>query len=259
MSVKKPVDAKPNRVSLGMKCGECLHFTKGPRKFEKLCSQIGQEPFSDACPEFTPDMTVLAKVSLESMKSLAHFAAQMSQPQIRLMAFTFRTLDYIKKTGLEFGETVYFSLDGHDYLAHYFRGIVFGASKDGKFLYIASSLEHLNRSNGLISLYTSSVFREKEFKQHRKQLIASNHIRMPNKQGSSKRDILSTLSMTAEQLAALRITLESKPVEYEPPSIDSAPKKLLDESGKGLSKRKKAEKYAVKTPSDVFVVNRYED
>lgn len=266
MSIKKSINSKPNRVALGLKCSECLHFSKGPRKFEKLCAQLGQEPFSDACPEFTPDMTVLAAVSLDSMRTLARIASALTQAQTRLLAFTFRNLDYVKKTGFAFGDSVAFSLDGKDYLENYFRGIVIGASKNGSLIYLASSLERMNSENCFLSLFTKSVFSMEDFAKHRKLLIKKNRITLPEKANSSKKSPLHYLRLTPDQLAAQRKLLDAAPDTYEPPSIDKAPKKMLDEANKGANTRRKSdrrktpEKFEIDAPAAVdFHVNRYGD
>lgn len=259
MSIKKNIQSKPNRVSLGMKCGECIHFSKGPRKFERLCVQMGIENFADACPEFTPDMTVLASVSVDHMRELARISQQLTQAQMRLFAFTFRNLDYIKKTGYSFGDTVVFSLDGSEYLESYFRGTVIGASKNGMLIYLASSLEELNETNCFLSLYTKSVMPVKKFTKHRRQLIAEGKIRCPNTK--SRKTAIEYLNMTEDQLAALQRTLKVAPDTYEPPTLDKAPKAKLDAANKGTVKRKKLpEKYTIDSPAPVdFRINRYGD
>ncbi len=250
-----------------MKCSECLHHSKGPRRFERLCSQLGVEPFAPACPEFTPDMTVLASVSMDGMRALAQMANSLTQAQTRLLAFTFRNIDYIKKTGFQFGQTLVFSIDGKDYLENFFRGIAIGATRDGSVVYMASSLDGLNGEQCFLSLMKREVYTLDEFKKHRQKLIDKGLIRAPlPSKFSSRKTILQMLRMSPEEVSILKRQIKNKPETYDPPSIDTVPNKWLDARQSGtLKKRKAPEKFKVKRPADLvdevasgpFSVNRY--
>ena len=263
----KAADKTVNRVSLGMKCSECLHFTKGPRRFERLCVQLGVEPFSPACDQFSPDQTVLAQVSLDHMRELAVIANSLTQAQLRLFAYTFRNFDFVKKTGYSYGEELVFSIDGRDFLDCYFRGVLIGASKDGRICYISSRLENLNITNCFLSLPKTAVMNLEAFGKHRRKLIDKHKLQAPvPSRMSSKKTVLQMLTLSGDQIKLLRKHLEEKPETYDPPSIDSVPTSWLDDRQSGTLKRKKKtpEKFGVKRPSDKdadgsegFKVNRY--
>ena len=258
-----------NRVSLGLKCSECLHFSRGPRRFERLCAQLGVEPFTPACPEFCPDQTYLAKVGAASIQALAKIAAELSQPQLRLLAYTFRNADLIKKAGFAFGQQVVFSINGHDYLDCYFRGYVVGASKNGQTVYLSSDMEGLNENNAMLSLPRTSVMQLEAFKEKRKKMVQANRLAVPVSKWRTlkRRSVLELLRLSPEQASILKKQLEDKPLQYEPPSIDSVPVEWLDQRQAGTLKQRKPkpEKYNVKPPSDKlaekkshYEVNRYQ-
>jgi hypothetical protein len=262
--IKIQEDKKPrNRVSLGMKCEDCIHYSKGPRKYERLCSSLGVEPFAPACPEFTPDLLQLAEADIQSLVTIAELASTLTQRQVRLLAFTFRNIDYIKKSKFEFGQTVVFSLDGKAYLENYFRGTVFGASKDGKLLYITSKLEDMNTKNCMLSLLTSDVLSMDQYYALREKLIKKGKLRAPAKKYSA----MWLLKLSPEEIKKFYASLEKEPDKYEPPTLDTVPVQWLDSRQAGtLKRRKKPEKYQVKEPStnkatdkstDKFSVNRY--
>ena len=263
----KAADKTVNRVSLGLKCSECLHFTRGPRRFERLCVQLGVEPFSPACDQFSPDQTVLAQVSLDHMRELATIANSLTQAQMRLFAYTFRNFDFIRKTGYTYGEDLVFSLDGRDFLDCYFRGVLIGASKDGRVCYLSSRLENLNKTNCFLSLPKTAVMNLEAFGKHRRKLIDKHKLQapLPNKM-SNKKSLLQLLTLSQDQIKLLRKQLEEKPETYDPPSIDSVPTSWLDDRQAGTLKRKKhvPEKFGVGRPSDKdadpsapFTVDRY--
>lgn len=263
---KKDAEDTNNRVSLGLRCSECQHFNKGPRRFEKLCVELGQEPFSQACPEFTPDMSKLAAVSVMDMRLLAKISKRLNQPSMRLLAYTFRNIDFIKKTGLEFGQTVVFSIDGKDYLENYFSGVVFGASKDGSVVYITSNLEKLNKTNCMLTLARKSVKTLEQFVKHREVLVRKQQIRAPvPNEYSTRRSILQLLKMTKGQYQLYLETITHQPKEYTPPTLDAVPSEWLDSRQLDAAERKKSrkpEKDNASTPEtrkqgDPYVIQRY--
>lgn len=258
-----------NRVSLELKCSECLHFARGPKRFERLCSQLGVEPFAPACAEYCPDMSFLAKVDKKHIQYLAEIASMLSQPQLRLMAYVFRNADFIKKAGFVYGQEIVFSINGHDYLDCYFRGLVIGASKNGRTLYLSSSLENLNPENAFLSLPKTSVMTMQKFKEFRKKLIEKDRLAVPIFKWSmlKRRSILELLRLSPEQISILKKQLVEKPMQYEVPSMDSAMPEWLDNRQAGTIRRRKPKPatFTVKKPSEkyaeqgsTFEIDRYQ-
>lgn len=263
---KKDAEDSNNRVSLGLRCGECIHFNKGPRRFEKLCIELGQEAFSHACPEFTPDLCKLASVPIMDMRTLADMTATLNQPQLRLLAFTFRNMDFIRKAGFVFGQTVVFSIDGKDFLENYFSGVVIGASKDGSTVYVTSDLETMNKGNCMLTLTRNSVKTLEQYEKHRDVLIKKKRIRAPVPNAySSRRTILQLLKMTKGQYQLYLETITHQPKEYQPPSLDAVPAEWLDSRQLDAVERKKSrkpEKDNTATPEkrkagDPYTIQRY--
>lgn len=219
-----------NRVSLGMKCGECLHLT-GPAAFEKPCSQLGKTSFAEACPSFTPDMRKMAFVTKGHIMTIAGVLREIGQPQIRLLAFAFRNADYVRKAGLHMGDPVVFSL-GQDYLECYVRGYVLSADKTGETIYLVSDFEGLNGGSCVLTLLRTSLMDMEEFKAHRDDLISKGRIAEPKPSaGSQKRTTLQCLRMSADERALYRKQLATKPDDYTPPSLDTVPQTWLDNRG----------------------------
>ena len=216
-----------NRVSLGLKCGECLHLT-GTAAFEKPCSQLGKTSFAEACPSFTPDMRIMGVVTKGHVVALGNILRELGQPQIRLTAYALRNADFMRKAGLNYGDTVVFSL-GQDYLECYVRAYVIGADRTGEQIYLCSDYEGMNKGSAVLTLLRSSIMDMEEYKVHRDELISKGRIAEPKPSaGSTKRTTLQCLRMSADERALYRKQLASKPVDYVPPNLDTVPQAWLD-------------------------------
>jgi hypothetical protein len=225
--IVKDATESSNRVSLGLKCGDCTHLA-GPAAFEKPCIQLGKTSFAEACPNFTPDLMKISIVKKGHLGQLAELAQALSQNQTRLFAYVFRNIDLIKKSGYEFGEEVVFSIGG-DYLECYVRGRVVGADRAATQVYISSDFEGLNGESCMLTLLRPSVMNMTQYAKKRKSLILEGRIAEPKfGAGSRKRTTLQCLKMTPEERALYRQTLATKPDEYVPPSIDTVPSNWLD-------------------------------
>lgn len=249
-----------NRVSLGMKCGDCTHLEKGPAAFEKLCSQLGKTGFSAACNAFTPDymkITVLRKGELET---LAKLVAGIGPSQMKLFAYAFRSVDFLKKAGFQLGQEVVFSIGG-DYLDCFVRGSAWAADPGATQVYIISNFENLNGDNCFLTLMRTSVFTLEAFKKKRKQLIADGRVNEP-KPTKSKKTTLQCLKMTREERADYRKTLNTRPDDYVPPTLDTVDSNWLDNRvvKKLIDPVIKKEKRTTGVTSDAgFKVTRYTD
>lgn len=223
-----PEDSKTSRVSLALKCGDCIHLDGVPAFEKKVCSALGREKYSEACPAFTPQMTKVSLVRKQDLSALASIAARLSQQQTRLFAYIFRNIDFVKKAGLEFGQEVAFSIGGY-YLECFVRGFVIGASRDGQHVYLSSDFEGLNNESALVTMPRDSLYDHSEFVRVRKDLIKEGRINEPQPTtGSRKRTVLQVLRMTPEERSAYRALLSTKPIEYTPPTLDAVPASWLD-------------------------------
>jgi hypothetical protein len=217
-----------NRVSLGLKCGECMHLQRGPAAFEKKCIELGKASFSDACPNFTPDLVTVSFIKKGHLELLAEVFNAIMPKQARLLAYTFRNIDFIKRAGFEFGEQVVFSL-GADHLECFVRARIIGSDRTGEQLYLCSDFETLNGGSAFMTVLRQSVLSMKDFAKKRKQLIVQGRIAEPRPaKGSSRRTVLQCLKMTVEERALYRKELATRPDQYMPPSIDTVPAKWLD-------------------------------
>jgi hypothetical protein len=226
--IKDAAHSTNSRVSLGLKCGQCIHLTGVPT-FERPCIQLGKTTFADACPSFTPDMVQISVVKKNHMAALANITLGMSRPQLGIFAYVFRNIDHIKKARCQFGEQVVFSLGG-DFLECYVRGFIIGADRTGSQVYISSDFEGMNVESAMLTLLRTSIMTMVEFAKHRKSLIANNRLVEPKfDKGSRKRTTLQRLKMTADERSIYRELLKTKPDEYVPPSLDTVPARWLDE------------------------------
>lgn len=258
----KDATGTSNRISLGMKCGDCIHLDCGPAAFEKVCSQLGKASFSEACPAFTPNLREMTFVKKDQWQVAVELFSNLSPKQTRLMAFSLRNIDFIKRAGFNLGEEVVFSVGG-DYLACYVRGIVIGADRVGEQIYLTSDFESLNGGNCFLTLLRPSVLNKEAFAKHRAVLIKEGRIAEPKPStGAVKRTVLQCLKMSTEERALYRKQLQIKPDDYTPPTLDTVPSKWLDsrtverleDPAKTKTKTRKGS-----TKDDGFTIQRYAD
>lgn len=264
-------EGSTNRVSLRLTCGSCQFFNSGIKRFEQPCSMLGQEEFSAACREYVPDMRPLMNVKTMDIEALASILGRMSQRQIELMAYVLRNAKDIKKTKLEFGQTVVFSIDGQDYIENYFSAVVIGASRDGRTVYLSSDLNELNQAQCMLTMMRSSVLSLEEFHDKHRKLITRGRLRAPSNQYSQRKNILQLLRLSETERKDYMERLKTKPDTYQPPNIDVVPQHWLDKRMLDNSLRKRnrdPEKDNGKTPEGraatkpakkVFKIARYED
>lgn len=227
MTIVKDATDSSNRVSLALKCGDCTHLT-GPAAFEKPCMQLGKTSFAEACPSFTPDLIKISIVKKGHLIGLRDIVRDLTRSQIMLLAYEFRNIDLIKKSGYEFGEEVAFTIGG-DYLECYVRGYVIGADRAATQVYLSSDFEGLNGQGCFLTLLRPSVMNMTQFTKKRKSLILEGRIAEPKFEAASrKRTTLQCLKMTPAERAVYRQTLATKPDEYTPPSLDTVPSNWLD-------------------------------
>lgn len=225
--MKTDVEAK-TRISLGMRCGDCCHLSKGPKCFEKMCNELGKTSNSAACPSFNPDLTKLVSVKSGQLQALAHIVNDLGPSQLRLLALTFRNLDYVKKSGFEWGQQVFFSIDTRGNLDSYFSGYVVSSNQSGRILHIASNFDHLQSSSAMLSLETKSVLTEAQFIARKTQLIKQGKIETIVRYQGERYTTLELLRLPKYMYKLLKQSIVETPVNYVPPTIDTVPTTWLD-------------------------------
>lgn len=236
--LKKQREASPSRVSLNVKCGACLHFNR-TAAFEKPCAQLGVLKQADACSSYTPDMCRLTRIDPESLKLLRDLTKDLRREELNILAYTFRNVDLLKRYGYHFGQTVLFSV-GKDYLSEYFKAYILGISTDGEYVYLSSTYEGINRGQVFMTLLRDSIMTVDEFKAHRRQLVKSKRLKPPPAAG--KPNTIDILKMPKPKRKAYMASLEKKPMDYEPPTLDTVPTSWLDkrEMADGKKRKQKA-------------------
>jgi hypothetical protein len=218
---------RSSKLSLGARCGECLHYKKGPKVFDELCKDAGVEAIDKACPQFTPDTYRLVNLDDNFLRLLANAAKAAKPSQLRLLTYTLRNLAHIRDLGLRFGQVVYFTL-GKDYISHFFKGYVIGVDKADNRVHIAASLKNAKNRTFVIK-YAQDVLTVKQWKAKRSELREADRIISPapsKKRSYALPDFLDDRGrVNYKKFPWLRKTDDPS---YEPPTIDSVPPEWLD-------------------------------
>jgi hypothetical protein len=217
------------KASIGLKCGDCIHFKRLP-KFAKPCSVLGVKHFSNAPACYSPDPYVLAAQSPDVLNRLGLLLSSFSAKEARVfMSILKQTSSLEKHFKLKFGQPVFFPI-GKDYLSNYFRGFVIGVAEDGDSnVYVTSDLEKKQRKQPMIAtLLRSSVYTLSEWKQKKVALENSGRIKDP------------------EPLFAVQKAPIKSVVDYVPPSLETAPPDWFDKvkppkKGKGKNTKRHAD------------------
>ena len=199
----KTGDLKP-RLSLNIKCRDCIHFKRGPAFFEKKCKDLGILPEARACQAFTPDIYKLSRVEADTIFNLGKLVKDFKETHFRILSFIFRNMSLIKRSKLKFGQPVYINLSSPyiDYLDAYYKGYVLGVSKSGDQIFITSSLRKTT-DNVYLSVLPSSILTLAQFKKRRKKLKKFGRVKIPKKY--------------------ITANLEEKPPIYRKPITDEVP------------------------------------
>lgn len=204
------------RLSLGMKCGDCIHFdlTKAS-VYADTCGELGVKRFAKACEHFTPDSSRLSRIESAAMLSLAAISKEADPAQLRLLAYTLKNMTFIKRLGFEFGEQVWFNLSAPkvDYLECYYTGFIVAADEHEDTMYISSTLDGKSRANVMLPL--DSILSLDMWAKRKKRLIRNGLIAIPRASLDSR-----------IRLVAPKPTAEDDN-DYEVPTLESAPKAWL--------------------------------
>lgn len=201
-----------SKSSIGLKCGDCLHF-KQNAKFEKPCFDLGIKRFRDAPSCYSPNVYLLGKKNPDVLHQLGILLMNFSAQESRVFMSILKQANAFEKNyELKFGQPVMFCL-GNDYLSNYFSGFAIGVAEcgDGQ-VFIGSDLSGRQRGKPLtLSLLRDSVYTLSEFRKKKAQLEKQGRLTDPKPlYGEVKKDV--------------KVGKE----DYVPPSMDSAPAEWFD-------------------------------
>jgi len=207
-----------DKVSLGMRCGDCIHFQRGPAKFEKTCNKMGVDGKSKAPDCFSPDVFRLnSGTSPELLGQIGRLIKDLAPAQSRILSHILaKNGNSIHKHGFKFGQPVYFTL-GDEFLSHYFKGYVIGACDD--YVYVASKLNKA-RSNTSVTFMPQSLLSYKQYKEKEKRLLKSKKIFMSERDKALVKKL--PLAEHIDKHGCVKLP-EQVELEYEPPTLDTAP------------------------------------
>jgi len=198
-----------------MKCGECLHHKRGPAVYDKKCKDLGVQSFASACDDFTPDTYKLVTVQEDAIEQIAIIAKDLKPSQLRILAYLFKYAATVQKTGYKFGQPIFMNLSAPriSYLDCWFQGRVIGATKDLKYLHVASSLRSKRYRKKLVflTLPIASVLSKSRFTALSERLTEEGKIQTP-------KDLRSHL-LTKKRMPVIR--KKSDLDSYEAPTIDA--------------------------------------
>lgn len=244
----KPGELK-SRLSLNLRCKDCIHFKRGPAFFEKKCIDLGILPDAKACQAFTPDIYKLSKIDTEIISDLGKLVKPFKESQFRILSFIFRNMALLKRNQLRFGQPVYINLSSpnSEYLDSYYKGYVLGISKSRDQVFVTSSLKK-TKGNVYLSILPSSVLTSKQFDKRKKKLKKLGRITLPKKYIEAN---LEDKHFFLKKKASSDVpTLDNAPPEWFGPS---APKKG---DNRWRVKRKKMSSKVRKGRTKVFHVSR---
>lgn len=216
------------KIKIGVQCGDCIHFKRGPAAFEDVCIKLGIEKEDKVCGKFSPDLFVINKIDVSNLSELGRITKEMPPKALRILAYTFRHIATIKGMGFNFGQPVFLSIGG-DYLNHYFKGYVIGVDRRDDRVYIASSIRNV-KTNAFMSVYSNTLLTLAEWRVKKESLIEKDKIvqyikppvgkprwRMPLAELMDKNGKFKKKDLRPPALA-----------DYTPPTIDTVPEEWRD-------------------------------
>lgn len=261
-------DKKAGKLSLGMKCGDCMHFKTGPKSplFKSRCSELGVRAFARACQGYTPNFVMLNKREggLNAAHRIAKLARSMNASQRRILGYTLTKMNSeFDRVGLRFGQEMYLFLeptvglgrsalerlkdDNFNYLDNWYQAFVVGITNLGdgvREVYLASALE------GKPDYYVSVNIKEREkfkraltsaeFEKLKEQLEAAGKKRMP-KELRKRLEKLHEEKLPSYLDGEEQKTIDNVPYHWWTSSISADEKKAKRNKGVKLvvSKKKK--------------------
>lgn len=237
--LKKKSDKK---VSLGMQCGDCIHFEK-VAKYEQPCAMLGVHRKSKAPDCFSPDVFKLRDVeNPDLLGDIGKLFRKLTPKQSRILSFVLsKQGGALNRKKVKFGQPVYFCL-GSDYVSHYFKGYV--VSADDESVYVVSKLKPKAENNISASFPRDSIFTHREYKEIEKKLLAEGRVCMTDEDKKRMKKL-----PTAELLDKKgRVPHVEQFIDnYEPPTLDTAPAEWHDIYAAAHQSREKDKKKKLKS------------
>lgn len=232
-----------NKLSIGLKCADCLHF-KGPKspQYADKCSKTGILAYAKACKFYTPDLSKIKQEdgSTDVFAAVAEASKTLGQGQMRILAYSLLRQGPLVKLGLRLGQPLYIYLpptlgqpreiraqmekfDLH-YVDQYYKGFVIGAVDHGDSIEVYISPSEAGKADPYtISLSAkgnerlpSYVVGGKNFRIRRRKLEAEGKLKMP-------KDVRKKIQ------ALLDTPWRAKPLmDDDVPTIDSVPATWFD-------------------------------
>ncbi len=194
-------------TKIAFRCGMCLHFNQHahPAK-EQVCSKLGIKSYNVAPRCFTPDVTKLIS-GTEDLAAMASLFGTLS-PQQKTIFMALMLTNRGGKRPFSIGQKLYFRAVGGDYVQNYMAGYVMGYTST-KEVILSGSPEARTRGRIYTAyLDASSVLTATQWQKKRLSLIKANRLIDPSHPLRKAKKI---------------------DFDYEPPTIDQAPKAWKDE------------------------------
>jgi hypothetical protein len=213
--LQKNVDVSPigntKRLTVGFRCGDCLHFDKIP-KFSDVCSKLGVERHSKSPQCFNANVFLLQRVNPDVLSHLGLLLSNMTPQQTRITLGLLLNRAGLDNLKLKFGQPVMFCL-GDNYLSNYYRGYVISASSAPEpYVYLTSDLDRRQITNPtVLSLMPDSILTLRAFEARKIELVEADRLI------DKKHPLRSKFSKTA-----------LKKPDYQPPTLESAPADWFD-------------------------------
>lgn len=162
-------------------CNTCSHFapSKGASKaFEELCLYLGTQNYRNACKRYDPNVSLVSEAwGTDFIAQIGRTTKDMTPEQIMVLSQTLaRASDMKRKTGLAFGQPVFFSLNRLNLLEDYRRGYVGGWDNKHKWIIIIASLHDEDRADSCFNLKRDSVLTRGEFRELISKGILQDHV-----------------------------------------------------------------------------------
>lgn len=190
-----------------------------------LCKENGKKPYSPICIGFAPDYTALQTVETTTLKTLATVLAKCTAQQTRILSHLLMRKQQFDTAGYRFGQPIFFCI-GELYLSNVVCGYLLSVDKKHDGMVLVSDMEALQRKQAIVRLIGDKVWTEEQFYKLRTKLIREDKVIAPFQRNVP--NVLDQLKMTKAQLAEYHETLQTKPNDYAPPTIDSVPSSWLD-------------------------------
>lgn len=230
--LKKSSDKK---IRLGIKCGDCLHYDKVCSPIHTdVCVNIGVREKANAPDCFNPDFYKLNVTKHpDVIQKIAEAISVLRPSQMRVLAFTLtRGSRALERHGVTFGQVVYFSL-GADFLSHYFKGYVIGATDEH---IIVSSQLKKSKKNTVGQFHKSTILFKDAWRKKKDALKEAGRIFMTDADKRMHMKLPLAELMDSKGRVPVKIPVD---FDYEPPTLDKPPREMFESSQKREKNKKK--------------------